>query len=138
VSRFRNQCKTRLLPPNKQWIKINAQRLKGEIVILDAARRSYVEDAIRETCRYRGWGLQAMNVRTNHVHVVVSIGIKKPEAAVGAFKANATRRMREIGCWRSDSSPWADKGSNRYLWNERSVERVINYVVWAGRRTTGF
>jgi REP element-mobilizing transposase RayT len=130
VSRFRNQYKSRLLPRNKQWIKINTQRLKSEIVILDAAQRSCVEDAIRETCRYRGWGLQAMNVRTNHVHVVVSIGIKKPEAAVGAFKANATRRMRETPCWRSDSSPWADKGSNRYLWNERSVERAINYVLY--------
>jgi REP element-mobilizing transposase RayT len=130
VSRFRNQYKSRLLPPNKQWIKINTQRLKGDIVILDAAQRSCVEDAIRETCRYRSWGLQAMNVRTNHVHVVVSIGIKKPEAALGAFKANATRRMRETGCWRSDSSPWADKGSNRYLWNERSVERAINYVLY--------
>lgn len=38
-----------------------------------------------------------MNVRTNHAHAVVSIGVVKPERALSAFKANATRQMREDG-----------------------------------------
>ena len=52
------------------------------------------------------------------------------ERALTAFKANATRQMREDGCWRRDSSPWAEKGSNRYLWNERSVAQAIDYVLY--------
>jgi hypothetical protein len=27
-------------------------------------------------------------------------------------------------------SPWADKGSKRKLWNERSVARAIDYVLY--------
>jgi hypothetical protein len=61
--------------------------------------------------------------------VVVSIGAQKSELALNAFKANATRQMRQDGCWEMDYSPWVDKGSRRYLWNQRSVERAIDYVI---------
>jgi len=26
-------------------------------------------------------------------------------------------------------SPWADKGSKRYLWNEESIARAVDYVI---------
>ena len=130
VNRFRNQFNARRLPPERTWLAINTQRLKGDVVLLNAAQRDCVEDAVRETCRIRKWDLQAVNVRTNHVHVVVSIGTKKPEIALNAFKANATRKMRESVCWINKLSPWADKGSNRYLWNEQSVGRAIEYVLF--------
>jgi hypothetical protein len=73
--------------------------------------------------------LRAVNVRTNHAHVVVSIGAQKSELALNAFKANATRQMKQDGRWQMDFSPWVDKGSRRYLWNQRSVERAIEYVI---------
>jgi hypothetical protein len=38
--------------------------------------------------------------------------------------------MRESGSWKGDSSPWSDKGSKRYLWNEQSVARAIEYVLF--------
>jgi REP element-mobilizing transposase RayT len=104
--------------------------MKREMVVLNSQQRSCVEDALKETCELRHWSLLASNVRTNHAHTVVSIGMKKPEIALNAFKANATRKMRESGCWTSGSSPWADKGSKRYLWNEASVERAIEYVLF--------
>ena len=104
--------------------------LKREPVLLDAARRSSVEIAIRETCTIRSWELLAINVRTNHAHIVVAIGSLKPDAALIAFKANATRQMREDGCWNSDATPWVVKGSRRNLWNERSVARAIDYVLY--------
>ncbi len=72
----------------------------GDAVILNTNQRRCVEEAVDETCRIRGWELQAINVRTNHVHVVVCAGAK-PETALNAFKANATRKMRENGCWKS-------------------------------------
>jgi REP element-mobilizing transposase RayT len=129
VNRFRNQYKSPRLPTEKKWLETNAKRLKREMVVLDATQRHCVDAAVRETCEIRGWHLQAINVRTNHVHSVVSIGKKKPEIALNAFKSNATRRMRENGCWQSTMSPWADKGSNRYLWNEESIVRAVDYVI---------
>jgi len=129
VSRFRNQYKSRPLPPEKKWLDINRGRLRHDPVLLDAAQRRCVEDAARETCEFRNWFLHAVSARTNHVHLVVSIGKKKPEIALNAFKANATRMMKSVGCWKKQSSPWSDKGSTRYLWNEKSVARAIDYVL---------
>jgi REP element-mobilizing transposase RayT len=129
VNRFHNQYKSPYLPAEKKWIQTNRRRLRNEIVALNAEQRICVEKAIREACEIRCWDLQAINVRTNHVHTVVSIGANKPEIALNAFKANATRKMRESQCWQSEKSPWADKGSKRYLWNERSIELAIDYVI---------
>ena len=129
VNRFRNQYKSPRLPPEKKWRETNVRRLTREIVTLGAAQRHCVEAATRETCEIRSWHLHAINVRTNHVHSVVSIGEKKPEIALNAFKANATRRMRKNGCWQDTVSPWADKGSKRYLWNEESIARAVDYVI---------
>ena len=98
--------------------------------MLNADQRSCVERGARETCEIRKWHLHAINVRTNHAHLVVAIGDKKPELALNAFKANATRVMRTVGCWKSQSSPWSDKGSTRYLWNEKSVALAIEYVLF--------
>jgi hypothetical protein len=33
------------------------------------------------------------------------------------------------GDWSKPHSPWADKGSQRYLWNERSLALAIDYVL---------
>ena len=103
-------------------------QLKVEPVLLDAARRSAVLKAINETCVKRNWKLLAINIRTNHVHLVVDIGDSTPETAIVAFKANATRSLRERGAWTSDRSPWVEKGSRRYLWKETSIDAAIDYV----------
>jgi REP element-mobilizing transposase RayT len=129
VSRHRNVYGTRYLPPEEKWVETNIHRLKSKPVTLDAKQRECVDGAIRETCQIRGWVLLAINVRTNHVHVVASIGGSKSSLVLNAFKANATRRMRETGCWDRRGSPWVDKGSARNLWNERSVEKAIDYVI---------
>jgi REP element-mobilizing transposase RayT len=129
VSRFRNQYKSRRLPPEKTWHQTNTKRLHQEMVLLDSARRHCIEESANQTCEIRKWKLYAINVRTNHVHLVVSIAEQKPETALNAFKANATREMRAKGCWESTRSPWSDKGSKRYLWNEKSLARAIDYVL---------
>ena len=130
IDRFHNRYKSPYIDPNKKWHRHNVQVLEGQPVTLDASRRQSVEAAIRETCTFRQWYLHGVNARTNHVHTVVSIGLIKPERALTAFKANATRQMRQDGFWRPQYSPWAEKGSKRYLWNERSVARAIDYVLY--------
>jgi REP element-mobilizing transposase RayT len=70
-----------------------------------------------------------LNVRTNHVHAVIDIGTKDADHALNALKANATRQMREDKLWTFTHSPWAEKGSKRKLWNERSVAEASDYVI---------
>ena len=129
IDRFHNCYKSPYIPPSKNWHQHNTLSLKGKPVTLNATQRESVDKAVRETCTVRNWFLRAINVRTNHAHIVVSIGDTKPERALNAFKANATRQMRQDGCWQQAHSPWADKGSKRHLWNERSIERAIDYAI---------
>ena len=115
--------------PTSAGVEHSAQALKCEPVALNAPQRESVETAVRKTCTLRNWHMRAINVRTNHVHVVVAIGTARPEHALNAFKANATKQLRQDGHWPQQQTPWADNGCKRYLWNERSIERAIDYVI---------
>ena len=129
VDEFNNKYETQFLPPNKKWHEFNRSKLNYEPVKLNAEMRNAVEAAVRETCEIRGWRLAAINVRTNHIHTVVAVGKASSKKVLSAFKANATRKMRENKCWLFEHSPWADKGSRRYLWTEKSIEIAIDYVI---------
>jgi hypothetical protein len=59
---------------------------------------------------------------------LVVTALCKPEKILSALKANATRKLREAGCWKSSDSPWADKGSRWYLWTEQDLINAIAYV----------
>ncbi len=106
----------------------NAKKLKSEPVVLDAKRRFSVEAAIREVCAFRNWILYALNVRTNHVHVVVS-ALALSSRILNDLKSYSTRRLRNDGLWHFDHSPWVDKGSCRNLWNEDHIYSACDYVV---------
>lgn len=128
IDRFHNRYRSPYIKPNQKWQAYNEQRLRAAPLLLEAEQRKAVERAVRETCELREWWLQAVNIRTNHVHAVVSAS-KKPGLILNAFKANATRHLRQDGLWSYEFSPWADKGSKRKLWNEQSVARAIDYAL---------
>jgi len=103
-------------------------RLRTDAVYFDAARRAAIAEAIREVCAVREWALLALNVRTNHVHVVVQCDAR-PERALLNFKAYATKRMVEARAFRAGERPWSRHGSTRYLWNERDIDAACQYVI---------
>ena len=127
TDRLHNRYGSPKLPPSPQRQQLNRSRLKNPPVKLNSAQRHAVESAIRETCKIRKWELWAMNARTNHIHSAVSAPCK-PGKVLSALKANATRKLREAGCWNSEDSPWADRGSKRYLWTEQDLINAITYV----------
>jgi REP element-mobilizing transposase RayT len=129
VDRFHNRYETPKLDRNNKRIEYNARLLKHPPVSFNGRERTAILAALKETSRIRKWDLWAANIRSNHVHLVVS-GPEKPERIMNAFKANATRTMCESGCWLREESPWARGGSNRYLWNERGMQNAIAYVLY--------
>lgn len=130
IDRHDNVFRTPRLPANTKWLQFNKTLLKHGPVILRSSQRTCVERSIKHTCSLRDWNLLALNVRTNHIHSVISIGSAKPKRALGALKANATRQMREEGLWRLSTTPWAEKGSGRYLWTDKSVGEAVGYVMY--------
>jgi REP element-mobilizing transposase RayT len=88
-----------------------------------------VHDAIFEVCGHRAWTLLALNVRTNHVHVVLAAGASPPGPVLVSLKAWSTRRLREAGVVGVATRVWSRHGSTRYLWSEAAVQRAVSYVV---------
>ncbi len=115
-------------PVNPNLRDSDREFLKSPLMRLDATCRRHVEEAIREVCEFRGVGLAAINVRTNHAHSVVRSS-KPPEPLMNSFKAYATRRLREHGIVEPTQRVWARHGSTRYLWTEEHVAAAIEYVV---------
>ena len=128
LSRKQNKYGTPRIAANPRLQRAERQQLKHPPIKLDSRQRPVVEQAIREVCTNRGYWLRAINVRTNHVHTVVSAAID-PEPILQAFQAYATRKLRRAGLLPEDVKPWTRHGSTPYLWKERHVERAMDYVV---------
>ena len=128
VDHKHNAHGTPLAPPDPRRECAEHQRCKHAPVLLDEAQRAATRDAIVAVCEHRRWSLHELNVRTNHVHVVVSAP-RHPDQVRGSFKSWATRRMRETGVIDADIQPWAKGGSGEYLWKPEQVESACRYVL---------
>ena len=116
------------IPPRPGLKRAESQQLKHRAVRLNRRQRLMVEQAVREVCLHRSYRLRAINVRTNHVHSVVS-ALSDPEPILDAFKSYSTRALREAGLLSASVKPWARHGSTIYLWKERDVEKAVEYVL---------
>jgi REP element-mobilizing transposase RayT len=103
------------------------QIMKHEPVILDANLREVARHSLLDTATHYGWSVHALEVRSNHVHVVVTAGDKTPGEVTRLFK-------RYASCALSQSSPnhdgrwWTRQGSKRILNNDESFYAAIRYV----------
>src|SRR5437773_2382568 len=84
------------IAPNQSLQRSDIGQLRHAPVMLDARKRLIVEQAIREVCDYRRYVLRAINVRTNHVHSVVT-ALQEPEPLLEAFKSYSTRALLKRG-----------------------------------------
>ncbi|MGB2751130.1 MAG: transposase [Pyrinomonadaceae bacterium] len=115
--------------PSRNLKKIMTENSASGAFVLDGKKRRVVERAIRAVCRTRGYQLVAINVRTNHVHIVV-IAYVQPEKIINAFKANATRELREAKLVDASQQVWSRGGSRRYLWKPSHVAGAVEYVLY--------
>jgi len=126
--RYYNRFGTPKIAPNVENLRRKAGQMKHDSFLLGAAERRIVETAIREVCRVRGYGLLGLNVRTNHVHLVVT-NSAKPERMMDSFKAYATKALRAAGLVNKDGKQWSRHGSTRYLWTDDHIVAAVDYVV---------
>ena len=128
VDRINHHYGTPMLPPDQKLENADTNQLLHSPVKFEAEQRAIIDGAIRGVCLHRGYELFAINVRTNHVHIVVAAACK-PELIMNSFKSYATRHLRTSTLFADSIKPWSRHGSTRYLWKERHVEIAIDYVV---------
>jgi REP element-mobilizing transposase RayT len=108
------------LPLNPIRAASAAGRMKSDSIALDRARRGAVDASIRETCEFHGWYVWALNVRSNHVHLVLSADAA-PARVVNTVKSRATLMLRQSGLVGAGESVWSRGASKRYPWSEDDV-----------------
>lgn len=128
VDREHNLPGTDLLPADATQEQRSVRRMMSDAITLDNRRRRIVESTICRVVEHRGWMLHAINVRTNHVHVVVTANTN-PEAVMNSLKSWSTRRMVEAGLFEPRRKAWVRHGSTRYLWDEKALDDAVRYVI---------
>lgn len=118
----------RLIGSDPELRSAARQRMRSEPVVLEAEARVIVDQAIRDHAEFRSWPLLALNVRSNHVHVVVAID-RVPERVMSELKSWGTRRLREAGLSDPAARVWTKHGSTRHLHDEASRLKAIHYVL---------
>jgi REP element-mobilizing transposase RayT len=104
-----------------------AQQLMTEPeVTLSAEQRVVVEKTIREHCAIREWKLHAVNVRSNHVHVVVTAA-RSPAEVMNQFKAWCSRRLNEAEGG-TGKRWWTRHGSTKWINDEGYLRNAVRYA----------
>ena len=99
----------------------------------DPTDRPLVHDAIAAVCAQKGWPLEALHVRTTHVHLIVATD-GPPERALQACKALATRALKSAHPDREHF--WTRSGNIRRLPDRQALEQPIRYVRAARARNS--
>ena len=129
VDRDHNTRGSPLLPPDLHLKLSTQERLVRDPVRLSVSQRSIASDAIERVCKHRNWSLLAMNIRSNHVHIVIEAPDSKPEIVMGQLKSWATRDLREAGEIASKGRIWTNQGSTRWIKDGASLTAAIDYVL---------
>ena len=117
----------RLRPPHPGLEESCRRSLRHEPFVLSMAEdRTAVRDAILELCRYRGWYLCALHVRTTHVHGIVEAPCP-PRFVLHDWKAYASRRLRNAH--RNGQAFWCRGGNVRRVLTAEGLTRAMEYVL---------
>jgi REP element-mobilizing transposase RayT len=126
--------------PNPSRLLMARRYMTASPVILDLSQRRIVEATIRDHCQIRHWTLHAVNVRSNHVHVVVTANIP-PEGVMRQLKAWCSRRLTEAPAPPARSASegratrngqkrwWTEHGSTKWINDEEYLMNAIRYVL---------
>lgn len=112
-------------PLLQRW---HQERLNHPILLLSPEQRVVVEDECRKHSEHRSWKVWAVNARTNHVHVVVSVHGYSGATARDQLKANATRGLRSTWTAFCDRPVWSVGGDWECVNGEDDLETVCLYV----------
>jgi REP element-mobilizing transposase RayT len=107
-------------------------QMKETPYLLAKPEREIVEDTIRKHCEIRNWAIHAVNVRSNHVHVVATAPATKPETVVSQFKTWCTRKLKAKCAGRSRF--WTEGASTRWINTEAELAKAIEYTLEAQDR----
>lgn len=130
VDRNHNQYGEPRLAPSPGLSRVMRKQMKDAPFVMNHFQRQFVSEAIEVVVSHRSWSLHALNVRTNHVHIVVTAPDEiEPEVVMNTFKVWATRRLRKERSVSQDRRIWARHGSTLKLLRTQEFHNACHYVL---------
>jgi len=117
--------------PNDARRSMVRSELRYEPVQLDASQRTVVSETIRKHCDLRQWTIHALNVRSNHIHLVAAADAA-PEKVMSQLKSWCSRRLNEAAYADGSCSRrkwWTEHGSTKWINDAIYLENAVRYVL---------
>jgi REP element-mobilizing transposase RayT len=121
--------------PSPERERLARERMVESAVVLTKQQRAVVEQTIRDHCRIRHWQLHAVNVRTNHVHVVLSAD-RDPAEVMSQLKAWCSRKLSDAAglkqtiAKKAGRRHWFTEGGDmQVIDSEEYLSNAIHYVL---------
>jgi REP element-mobilizing transposase RayT len=120
-------------PPDSVVRDSALEAMIGEPVVLTPEQRQLLDAVIVRHCEIRGWKLHARNVRTNHVHIVVSADRDGKEVRA-QLKAWCARRLSEsagLSTSQTKNGPcrwFTERGDVEWINDDDHLQAAIRYV----------
>jgi len=128
VDRTHNVYGTPRVQPNKMCFEIMRDKLAYDPFIMNTPQRKSVLQTVIDVCEYCHWRLFAVNVRTNHLHIVVQSD-KEPEFVMTKIKAYASRNLNILNPDNKNKKYWTRHGSTKPVRAKENLYFLMNYVV---------
>lgn len=116
---------TEIQDGDESTLRKSQRNLSQPPVKLSEVQRQIVNETVRQHCDIRGWTLHAVNVRTNHVHVVVTADVE-PEVVLNQLESWCSRKLNED--YGEKRRWWTNHGSTRWINDKQYFRNAINYV----------
>lgn len=111
-----------VFPPDLDIERQARDRMAEPMVLLNDDQRAIVGQTIADHCHIRGWTFHAVNVQSNHVHVVVTAD-RDPEDVRDQFKAWCSRKLSDAA---GLTTPVADGAGRRRWFTEGGDAEIID------------
>ncbi len=95
--------------------------------VLGVRHRQIVRQAIIGLAEEKGWQVEALHVRSNHVHLVIQAD-REPGRLMSDVKARASRDLNAAGI-DGVRTRWTRHGSTRHLFSEGQVSAAVRYTL---------
>ena len=121
-------------PPDSAREESAGQAMAESAVVLTHEQRVIVDSTIRAHCHIRGWILHALNVRSNHIHVVVTVD-REPKIVRDQFKAWCSQKLSDHAglttkvARKAGRRHWfTEGGDHELIETDEYLENAIRYV----------
>ena len=101
-------------------------RMHEDAFLLSSTDRKLVKETLVAHCEFRSWGLHALNVRSNHLHIVVTAADYQPDQAASQFKAWCTRKLKAAHPTRKRF--WTQGASCRWINSDDALAKANEYT----------